>query len=561
MYETAPRNPSKPSDRMMYDSAPRNPSKPSDRMNYDSAPRNPSKPSDRMNYDSAPRNPSKPADGNPSFKPFDMFPGATDRGGPSSPKSPGNGNDPGVSPTSIIFDAEAPNADILRLGEHLETVNKELMDLRQSFQNLSAAHQELRRDHMVLRREHDALASGAPPPAAASEEDMSAPLGIGTASLGVMSASPILAQNSNSKTSNPASSPSASSAPSARSPQKVTTVSSLAAPLSPSLNARSQPPPVSSSPASPAKQLTMKSMTMSSMKSEFDETTDLFDVCQPLLRSGTNVKTKDRALKRAEFILYRNTASPHFWKGPGTPLSGAVRAQNEQLLTVLLEAKADVDEQDAKGVTSLHMATYEGHTDIMKVLFDFGAQVNLADGKGQTPLFFAPKAHICRLLATANADVSALNDKGQSALHLAAAAGIGDVMFWFVQTASRALLRLRDARGLTASDYAAKSTLRVDLLQQFQKAVDPQNTKNTAASIQREVAESSAAKARHAAATTIQRFVRGRITRRLLFGAFSAAGMAKINQFFTRSFIMDLFMRWRNATLQGAKMRTGPRTQ
>merc|ERR1711920_244142 len=99
------------------------------------------------------------------------------------------------------------------------------------------------------------------------------------------------------------------------------------------------------------------------------------------------------------------------------------------------------------------------------------------------------------------------------------------------------------------------STLRVDLLQQFQKAVDPQSTKSAAATIQREVAESSAAKARHAAATTIQRFVRGRITRRLLFGAFSAAGMAKIGQFFTRSFVMELFMRWRNATVQAVTAR------
>jgi ankyrin repeat protein len=296
-------------------------------------------------------------------------------------------------------------------------------------------------------------------------------------------------------------------------------------------------------------------MNMGTKMFEEDQSVELYEICQPLLQASGSVKSKERALKRVEYALYRNMVSPIFWKGPGTPLSGAVRVQNEGLIGVLIEAKADVDEQDSKGVSSLHTATYEGHVNIMKLLLDFNATVNLVDGKGQTPLFFAPKAHICRLLATANADVSVLNDRGQSALHLAAAAGIGDVMTWFTQTASRALLRLRDARGLTASDYAAKSILRADLLHQFQRAVEPPNTKNAAATIKREVAESSAAKIRHKAATTIQRFVRGRITRRMLFGALSAAGMANMNQFSTRSFIIQVIHLWRNATVQGANAR------
>eukprot|EP00929_Paragymnodinium_shiwhaense_P080035 TRINITY_DN41719_c0_g1_i1.p1 TRINITY_DN41719_c0_g1~~TRINITY_DN41719_c0_g1_i1.p1 ORF type:complete len:868 (-),score=228.39 TRINITY_DN41719_c0_g1_i1:157-2760(-) len=145
------------------------------------------------------------------------------------------------------------------------------------------------------------------------------------------------------------------------------------------------------------------------------------------------------------------------WNGPGTPLQAVVRAGRPDLAKVLLRARALPNERDAKGVTPLHLATFDGNLDLCRTLLWAHAEVDACDRHGQTPLFFAPTREACKLLIEKRADVTVLNRRGQSALHLAARAGLHDVLHWLSGRVARSLVELRDLHGNSAKHYALQS--------------------------------------------------------------------------------------------------------
>ena len=76
--------------------------------------------------------------------------------------------------------------------------------------------------------------------------------------------------------------------------------------------------------------------------------------------------------------------------------------------------------------TPLQLAITFGHPDIVNVLLAAGANPNLADGWGKTPLMWASKKRqtaIVRRLLQAKADPAAKSNKGKTALHYAARNG------------------------------------------------------------------------------------------------------------------------------------------
>ncbi|CAJ1351476.1 unnamed protein product [Effrenium voratum] len=81
---------------------------------------------------------------------------------------------------------------------------------------------------------------------------------------------------------------------------------------------------------------------------------------------------------------------------------------------------------------------------MMKLLISNGADVDVRDRHGQTPLFFVPTAEACEQLSNANANLNILNKKGQSALHTAAHAGLDDVAKWLADHASPGLLNVQE---------------------------------------------------------------------------------------------------------------------
>jgi len=73
------------------------------------------------------------------------------------------------------------------------------------------------------------------------------------------------------------------------------------------------------------------------------------------------------------------------------------------------------------------------------------------------PSFFARSREVCQQLSVAGANVHALNCKGQSSLHLAAYAGLEDVVSWLVANMKGVVINQQDKRGRTALYCALKS--------------------------------------------------------------------------------------------------------
>ena len=56
------------------------------------------------------------------------------------------------------------------------------------------------------------------------------------------------------------------------------------------------------------------------------------------------------------------------------------------VVRLLLDAGADVDQREGSDWTALFSAASEGHLEVVELLLDAGADFNVKDGSGETPL-------------------------------------------------------------------------------------------------------------------------------------------------------------------------------
>ncbi len=70
----------------------------------------------------------------------------------------------------------------------------------------------------------------------------------------------------------------------------------------------------------------------------------------------------------------------------GSPLHVAVRADNQEIATLLLERGAEVDVRDLSDHTPLHNASWNGYLDMIKLLLGAGANIHATTYSGSTPL-------------------------------------------------------------------------------------------------------------------------------------------------------------------------------
>ncbi len=100
---------------------------------------------------------------------------------------------------------------------------------------------------------------------------------------------------------------------------------------------------------------------------------------------------------------------------------------NVEFVSLLLSAGADVNIQTRNGGTALHEAAINGHIEIVRMLLTKGAKPNAANGLGQTALMLACncagprktcpwRSDIVRLLIDAGADVNVKDTHGDTAL-------------------------------------------------------------------------------------------------------------------------------------------------
>ncbi len=84
-------------------------------------------------------------------------------------------------------------------------------------------------------------------------------------------------------------------------------------------------------------------------------------------------------------------------KGSWTPLMYAARQGARAAAAALAEAGADLDATDPDGATALALAVINGHADVVALLLARGANPNLADRTGMTPLYAAVDLHTIQL--------------------------------------------------------------------------------------------------------------------------------------------------------------------
>ena len=106
------------------------------------------------------------------------------------------------------------------------------------------------------------------------------------------------------------------------------------------------------------------------------------------------------------------------------PIHTAAKTGDLAGIQAELDKGVDVDEGDDSwpGMTPLHYAADEGHTEVVELLIANGADVNAKDDSGWTPLHRAvSKVHnkIAKLLIEEGADVNTVNKDGLAPLDYA----------------------------------------------------------------------------------------------------------------------------------------------
>lgn len=105
--------------------------------------------------------------------------------------------------------------------------------------------------------------------------------------------------------------------------------------------------------------------------------------------------------------------------GPaGTLISAISRDASAEEIQNLLSGGADIHERNETGSTPLHLAVFSGSEEIVRMLLDAGANPNAQDLKGVTPLntarSFNGLEEISKILLGAGADPTLTDNEGKT---------------------------------------------------------------------------------------------------------------------------------------------------
>ena len=130
-------------------------------------------------------------------------------------------------------------------------------------------------------------------------------------------------------------------------------------------------------------------------------------------------------------------------------LIGAAEKGDQELVTLLIEAGADIEFATKRGRRALHRSIY-GNVDTMRVLPEAGADVNAPDKRSNRTLNLASYENfpaMVELLIGAGADVNVRNERNNTPLHHAAEKGSIDAIRLLI--AAGAKLQAKNKRGRT----------------------------------------------------------------------------------------------------------------
>jgi ankyrin repeat protein len=113
------------------------------------------------------------------------------------------------------------------------------------------------------------------------------------------------------------------------------------------------------------------------------------------------------------------------------PIHDAVASGDINRVYALISPELEINEMDASGMTAIQLAVRDDNFEIIKLLVDSGADVNIGSTRFKfTPLHIAARrgdAALVNLLLANSVDVNRLNHEGTSALHYAVRAGKNEI--------------------------------------------------------------------------------------------------------------------------------------
>ncbi|CAL1539363.1 unnamed protein product, partial [Lymnaea stagnalis] len=162
---------------------------------------------------------------------------------------------------------------------------------------------------------------------------------------------------------------------------------------------------------------------MRALKQHFD------NIAKTLLAAEADVNIRNKRGENALLIAAKSGCTEMvklLIQAGADPLSstnmgntGLSLAANKDIAELFVQAGADVNLRNVHGQTPLHCAVKKSKTDVFKLLLAHGANVNMKDFYGNTPLIIADhvlQSDIILSLIRAKADVNIQNKKGKTAL-------------------------------------------------------------------------------------------------------------------------------------------------
>jgi ankyrin repeat protein len=164
-------------------------------------------------------------------------------------------------------------------------------------------------------------------------------------------------------------------------------------------------------------------------------------------------------------VLLEHDASLETIGRANTPLAAAAFNGSGRMVDLLLEHGADPTETDKTGKGPIVYAAARGFVSVVKKLLDAGVDPNLTYGHDLTALMWAaghandaPEPDglaTAQLLVEHGARLDSVDDRGRSALMIAAERGHPLIVAWLIEQGADATRK--DNQGLTAEDLAASA--------------------------------------------------------------------------------------------------------
>ena len=140
--------------------------------------------------------------------------------------------------------------------------------------------------------------------------------------------------------------------------------------------------------------------------------------------------------------------------GNKAPLHTSAMNGHLDLVKVLLNAGADIELKDDDSSTPLHIAATFGRPEVARTLISAGADVHARDFSGGTPLHVSRMPEITNVLIQSGANVNARDEEGATPLHLCHAGGRGAKLL----VHAGADVNIMDSNGQTPLHSIAKNS-------------------------------------------------------------------------------------------------------